>query len=123
MSEWLKERGCKPRGYAYAGSNPAPPIRPVGAGTYAQLAQLVEHFHGKEGVAGSSPALGLRVAQRLIGSGELVADLREQGGVSSLRSHAPRVRRRAYPKDDGGFSVTVQPEDRGSKPHPAVAML
>jgi hypothetical protein len=24
----------------------------------AQLAQLVEHFHGKEGVAGSSPALG-----------------------------------------------------------------
>ena len=28
MSEWLKERGCKPRGYAYAGSNPAPPIPP-----------------------------------------------------------------------------------------------
>src|SRR5919201_6381170 len=26
----------------------------------AQLAQLVEHFHGKEGVAGSSPALGFR---------------------------------------------------------------
>ena len=26
MSEWLKERGCKPRGIAYAGSNPAPPI-------------------------------------------------------------------------------------------------
>ena len=25
MSEWLKERGCKPRGTAYAGSNPAPP--------------------------------------------------------------------------------------------------
>ena len=24
----------------------------------AQLAQLVEHLHGKEGVAGSSPALG-----------------------------------------------------------------
>ena len=26
MSEWLKERGCKPCGSAYAGSNPAPPI-------------------------------------------------------------------------------------------------
>src|SRR5690242_16588661 len=26
MSEWLKETGCKPVGYAYAGSNPAPPI-------------------------------------------------------------------------------------------------
>lgn len=26
MSEWLKECGCKPHGYAYAGSNPAPPI-------------------------------------------------------------------------------------------------
>ena len=26
----------------------------------AQLAQLVEHFHGKEGVNGSSPLLGLR---------------------------------------------------------------
>src|SRR3954453_12227072 len=26
MSEWLKEMGCKPIGYAYAGSNPAPPI-------------------------------------------------------------------------------------------------
>jgi uncharacterized cupin superfamily protein len=25
MSEWLKETGCKPVGYAYAGSNPAPP--------------------------------------------------------------------------------------------------
>src|SRR3954465_6261033 len=27
MSEWLKEMGCKPIGYAYAGSNPAPPTR------------------------------------------------------------------------------------------------
>ena len=26
----------------------------------AQLAQLVEHFHGKEGVIGSSPMLGSR---------------------------------------------------------------
>ena len=26
MPEWLKGTGCKPVGYAYAGSNPAPPI-------------------------------------------------------------------------------------------------
>src|SRR4051794_856821 len=36
MSEWLKEMGCKPIGYAYAGSNPAPPTgvsrRPAGGG-------------------------------------------------------------------------------------------
>src|SRR3954466_1428924 len=31
MSEWLKETGCKPVGYAYAGSNPAPPIIEVDA--------------------------------------------------------------------------------------------
>src|SRR5215210_2564742 len=85
MSEWLKETGCKPVGYAYAGSNPAPPTGSVASCPWAgstpaaaarspavaprraalgwaraQLAQLVEHFHGKEGVAGSSPALGSR---------------------------------------------------------------
>ena len=27
VSEWLKETGCKPVGYAYAGSNPASPIK------------------------------------------------------------------------------------------------
>src|SRR5215211_2406038 len=30
----------------------------------AQLAQLVEHFHGKEGVVGSSPTLGFRSRRR-----------------------------------------------------------
>src|SRR4051794_25588771 len=36
MSEWLKETGCKPVGYAYAGSNPAPPTAspPVGGRTF-----------------------------------------------------------------------------------------
>ena|SRR5829696_4779636 len=116
MSEWLKETGCKPVGYAYAGSNPAPPTRSwasspglrrsgwqrserlVGFGLgspeaepvarvrgrtaasrtpprrarsratlppRAQLAQLVEHFHGKEGVVGSSPTLGFSGKPRL----------------------------------------------------------
>src|SRR5689334_22170478 len=42
MSEWLKETGCKPVGYAYAGSNPAPPIRadcvdPCRRGSYVRL--------------------------------------------------------------------------------------
>ena len=33
MSEWLKETGCKPVGYAYAGSNPAPSILRIRAQT------------------------------------------------------------------------------------------
>ncbi len=33
MSEWLKETGCKPVGYAYAGSNPAPSILKIRAQT------------------------------------------------------------------------------------------
>src|SRR3954465_14006407 len=32
MSEWLKETGCKPVGSAYAGSNPAPPIKQASIG-------------------------------------------------------------------------------------------
>src|SRR3954453_17070837 len=64
MSEWLKEMRCKRIGYAYAGSNPAPPTdRTCKAGCQAQLAQLVEHLHGKEGVVGSSPTLGSRHLQ------------------------------------------------------------
>ena len=67
MSEWLKETGCKPVGYAFAGSNPAPAtntapgrLKPARyAAERALLAQLVEHFHGKEGVSGSSPEEGL----------------------------------------------------------------
>src|SRR5829696_9208579 len=58
MSEWLKEHGCKPCGSAYAGSNPAPPTTGHRAGKYADVAQLVEHLHGKEGVRGSSPLVG-----------------------------------------------------------------
>src|SRR3954452_14018471 len=58
MSEWLKETRCKRVGYAYAGSNPAPPTHRTASRRYAQLAQLVEHLHGKEGVVGSSPTLG-----------------------------------------------------------------
>src|SRR3954469_3346584 len=64
MSEWLKEMRCKRIGYAYAGSNPAPPTdRTCKAGCQAQLAQLVEHLHGKEGVVGSSPTLGSQLAK------------------------------------------------------------
>src|SRR5215212_8446340 len=32
-------------------------------GSFALLAQLVEHFHGKEGVAGSSPAEGFLICR------------------------------------------------------------
>src|SRR4051812_20804997 len=59
MSEWLKEMDCKSIGSAYAGSNPAPPTAGSEAGKHADVAQLVEHLHGKEGVRGSSPLVGL----------------------------------------------------------------
>ena len=58
MSEWLKEADCKSAGYAYAGSNPAPAIKAALRSQRALVAQLVEHFHGKEGVSGSSPDEG-----------------------------------------------------------------
>ena len=50
----------------YHGSMEASPGQNLGAiemricRSFALLAQLVEHFHGKEGVAGSSPAEGSR---------------------------------------------------------------
>ena len=65
MSEWLKESGCKPDGYAYAGSNPAPPTSAAWAGHNADVAQLVEHLHGKEGVRGSSPLVGFALASQV----------------------------------------------------------
>ena len=64
VPEWLKGTGCKPVGYAYPGSNPgAPTTRPFGMGTpvhslRAHIAQLAEHFLGKEEVTGSSPVVG-----------------------------------------------------------------
>src|SRR5215213_7161171 len=68
MSEWLKEHGCKPCGSAYAGSNPAPPTTGHRAGKYADVAQLVEHLHGKEGVRGSSPLVGSQEGPRTSGA-------------------------------------------------------
>ena len=51
MPEWPKGADCKSAGYAFVGSNPT-------LGTNALLAQLVEHFHGKEEVSGSIPEEG-----------------------------------------------------------------
>lgn len=42
---------CKSAGYAFVGSNPT-------LGTLALLAQLAEHFHGKEEVVGPIPTEG-----------------------------------------------------------------
>jgi hypothetical protein len=64
MPEWSKGTVCKIVGSAYGGSNPPPPIaaRKIQQDDIpAQLAQLVEHLHGKEGVSGSSPLLGFPV--------------------------------------------------------------
>src|SRR4051794_18985181 len=55
MSEWLKETGCKPVGSAYAGSNPAPPIRPARA--YRQRFGLWLFFLGDGRVARHSARL------------------------------------------------------------------
>ena len=47
----LSTRSVKPLAHAFLGSNPSP-------GTIADVAQLVEHLHGKEGVTGSIPVVG-----------------------------------------------------------------
>ena len=54
MPERPKGADCKSAGYAFVGSNPT-------LGTIALLAQLVEHFHGKEEVCGSSPEEGSKL--------------------------------------------------------------
>src|SRR4051794_40226371 len=87
MPERSNGSGCKPDGYAFAGSNPAPPTdRTCKAGCQAQLAQLVEHLHGKEGVVGSSPTLGSLVPARGVAlTGAL------EGQMAALRDGAPRT--------------------------------
>ena len=54
MPERPKGADCKSAGYAFVGSNPT-------LGTIALLAQLVEHFLGKEEVSGSSPEEGSKL--------------------------------------------------------------
>ncbi len=69
MPERPKGADCKSAGYAFVGSNPT-------LGTKALLAQLVEHFHGKEEVSGSNPEEGS------------VDDNKLDGGVAQLvRAH------------------------------------
>src|SRR5689334_16784430 len=102
MSEWLKELGCKPSRYAYAGSNPAPPTGlSCKAALQAQLAQLVEHLHGKEGVAGSSPALGsLPLSPSLWWprrAGRRKVTTAERGRLLCSRRYARAVRRSDRP--------------------------
>lgn len=66
MPERPKGADCKSAGYAFVGSNPT-------LGTKALLAQLVEHFHGKEGV----------ISSNLIGSSILDLWIQKQQLVSS----------------------------------------
>jgi hypothetical protein len=54
VPERPKGADCKSAGFAYGGSNPPAPTHTE----YAPVAQSVEHFHGKEGVSGSSPLGG-----------------------------------------------------------------
>src|SRR3954469_21746684 len=103
MSEWLKEMRCKRIGYAYAGSNPAPPTgRTCKAGCQAQLAQLVEHLHGKEGVVGSSPTLGSLLLQAV--PPRLLHSTTAPGGTKRVR---PAPQRTQSPKGrSAGGAVT-----------------
>src|SRR5680860_1751115 len=75
VPEWPKGADCKSAGAAFRGSNPLPPTEDI---ELASIAQLVEHFHGKEGVTGSSPVGGS------IGAASL--------SWSEQRNHNPRVR-------------------------------
>jgi ribosome-associated protein len=101
MSEWLKERGCKPRGYAYAGSNPAPPI--------ADVAQLVEHLHGKEGVRGSSPLVGFPV---LMDDVEIRGDTIRLGQLLKLSGIAGSGAEAKALLLEQGVTVNGEPEAR-----------
>ena len=88
MSEWLKEIGCKPIGYAYAGSNPAPATirRPFGA------RDLVRWIRSRR-------RLGLRSARprRVL----LGAALRRYSRRARSSSALERRRRRAASAADG----------------------
>src|SRR4051812_4540425 len=84
MSEWLKDRGCKPRGTAYAGSNPAPPTSVARASQRsllaAELAGLVELC------AGCVAALCGE------GYGEPCAGCSAEQGVADGRDRNPQAR-------------------------------
>src|SRR4051795_8846206 len=105
MSEWLKEMRCKRIGYAYAGSNPAPPTdRTCKAGCQAQLAQLVEHLHGKEGVVGSSPTLGSLLLQAVPARRPRSTTARGTGRVrpAPSRTYSPNRRSAGGAVTEGG---------------------
>ena len=55
MAEWSKAADCKSADTVYEGSNPSPTTISYNE---ADLAQQVEHIHGKDGVSGSSPEVG-----------------------------------------------------------------
>ena len=55
MAEWSKAADCKSADTVYEGSNPSPTTILY---KEADLAQQVEHIHGKDGVSGSSPEVG-----------------------------------------------------------------
>lgn len=61
--------------YVYGGSNPPPPTNST---RQADLAQQVEHIHGKDGVSGSSPEVGSMFIKR---SGTLHAPDRVSFGL------------------------------------------
>jgi hypothetical protein len=83
-------------------------VTALGFGLRADVAQLVEHLHGKEGVRGSSPLVGLP-ANRIVADvrkaapgvtdgyiNKVLAELQSQGRIRSLgRGRSARWRRLA----------------------------
>ena len=53
-------------------ATPSPTATALGSAVRADVAQLVEHLHGKEGVRGSSPRVGL---PRLLNQAPKIAQL------------------------------------------------
>ena len=109
MSEWLKEMDCKSIGSAYAGSNPAPPTTGPRAGKYADVAQLVEHLHGKEGVRGSSPLVGFPV---LMDDVEIRGDTIRLGQLLKLSGIAGSGAEAKALLLEHGVTVNGEPEAR-----------
>lgn len=75
MAERSKAADCKSADSVYGGSNPPPPTNST---RQADLAQQVEHIHGKDGVSGSSPEVGSMFIKR---SGTLHAPDRVSFGL------------------------------------------
>ena len=122
MAEWSKAADCKSADTVYEGSNPSPTTISYNE---ADLAQQVEHIHGKDGVSGSSPEVGSSnsKASRLIAGGLYFyrisyvctlsihcalfrsMDLERVAGTGIPRISTAGYRNRCFGEDPGGRGI------------------